>query len=204
VGCALGPQRLVTGLPRGGLPRPTDVLVDETPRCGLPDTGDLPTMVGGRLLWPRGDAAEARAAAFTPSSQVCQRAAGHQEPTERVRGMLTAGFDSTTTSMRALFPGARLGNGLRHALNTLPTQLAASASPVRQALRSQVHTLRYRARPPKGLRVCALGQRLRHCADHVATTAGAANGPRVRPWVQDKHAGWYTGLAAPRRPVTST
>jgi len=27
----------------------------------------------------------------------------------RVRGILTDGFDSTTSSMRTLFPGARLG-----------------------------------------------------------------------------------------------
>ena len=38
------------------------------------------------------------------------------------------------------------------------------------------HTLLYRARQRKGLRVFALGQRLRRFADHVATTAGIANG----------------------------
>ena len=54
------------------------------------------------------------------------------------------------------------------------------------------------------MRVCALGQRWRRVADHVATTAGAANGQRVRRWVQDKKAGWYTVLTAPRMPVTST
>jgi hypothetical protein len=43
---------------------------------------------------------------------------------------------STTSGMRALFPGARLGNCLRHALNKLPKKLAAIASPVRKALRS--------------------------------------------------------------------
>jgi hypothetical protein len=72
--------------------------------------------------------------------------------------------------MRTLFPGARLGNGLRHALNTLPKKFVLITSPVRQALRTQFHTLWYRARRLKGLRVFALGQRLRHFADHVATT----------------------------------
>ena len=91
-----------------------------------------------------------------------------QEPSYRVRGVLTDGFDSTTKSMRTLFPGARLGNCLRHALNKLPKKLAAIASPVRKAFRSQFHTLLYRARQRKGLRVFALGQRLRHFADHVA------------------------------------
>jgi hypothetical protein len=93
---------------------------------------------------------------------------------------------------------------MRHAINKLPKKLAAIASPVRKALRSQFHTLLYRARQRKGLRVFALGQRLRHFADHVATTAGAANGQRVWQWFQDKKAGWYTVLAHPRMPVTST
>src|SRR6266581_1441615 len=52
--------------------------------------------------------------------------------------------------------------------------------------------------------VVARGQRLRHFADHVAATAGTANGERVRRWFQDKTAGWYAVLADPQRPVTST
>jgi hypothetical protein len=127
-----------------------------------------------------------------------------QEPSYRVQGVLTDGFDSTTKSMWTLFPGVRLGNCLRHALTKLPIKLTAISSPVRKAMRSQFHTLLYRARQRKGLRVFALGQQLRRFADHVATTAGAANGQRVRRWVQDKKAGWYTVLTDPRMPVTST
>jgi hypothetical protein len=41
-------------------------------------------------------------------------------------------------------------------------------------------------------------------ADHVARTAGAANGKRVRRWLQDKKAGWYVVLADRQMPVTST
>jgi hypothetical protein len=70
-----------------------------------------------------------------------QRTASQQEPSYRVRGILTDGFDSTTKSLRTLFPRARLGNCLRHALTKLPKKLAAIASPVRKALRSQFHTL---------------------------------------------------------------
>jgi hypothetical protein len=106
--------------------------------------------------------------------------------------------------MRTLFPGARLGNCLRHAINKLPAKLTAITSPVRQALRTQCHTLLHRARQRKGLRVFALSQRLRHLADHVATTAGTANGERVRRWFQEKKAGWYALLADPQMPVTST
>jgi hypothetical protein len=88
--------------------------------------------------------------------------------------------------MRTLFPGARLGTCLRHALNKLPGKLTAIPSPVRKALRSQFHTLWYRVRQRQSLRVFALGQRLRRFADHVATMAGPANGERVRRWFQDK------------------
>ena len=62
----------------------------------------------------------------------------------------------------------------------------------------------YRARQRKSLRVFALGQRLRHFADDVATIAGTANGVRVRRWLQDKKAGWYAVLEDPQMPVTST
>ena len=48
------------------------------------------------------------------------------------------------------------------------------------------HTLLYRARQRKPAAVFALGQRLRHFADYIATTAGTANGARVRRWFQDK------------------
>jgi len=106
--------------------------------------------------------------------------------------------------MRTLFPGARLGHCLRYALNKLPSKLVAIASPVRQASRARFHTLLHRARQRKGLRVFALGQRLRRFADHVATMAGPANGARVRRWLQEKKAGWYAVLADPQMPVTST
>jgi hypothetical protein len=78
----------------------------------------------------------------------------------------------------------------------------AIASPVRKALRSQFHTLLYRARQRRGLRVFALGQRLRHFVDHVTAMAGAANGARVRRWFHEKKAGWYAVLEAPQMPVT--
>jgi hypothetical protein len=62
----------------------------------------------------------------------------------------------------------------------------------------------YRARRRKGLRVFALGQRLRRVVDHIATRAGAANGARVRQWFQEKKASWYAVLEDPRMPVSST
>ena len=103
-----------------------------------------------------------------------------QEPSYQVQGALTDGFDSTVSSMRALFPGARLGYCLRHALNKLPDKLIGLSAPVRQGLRSQFHALLHRCRQRKSLRVVALGQRLRHFAAHIATTVGEAHGERVR------------------------
>jgi hypothetical protein len=202
--CAFGHQSLVTVLTRCGLPLPVYFLADEKHSHCLTDKVYLPTVVHGRVLWHLGYTEEASAAAFTQSYGAFQRAAAQQEPSYRVKGVLIDGFDSTSKSMRTLFPGARLGNCLRHALNKLPRKLTAIASPVRKALRSQFHTLLHRARQRKGLRVFALGQRLRRFADHVAITAGAANGKRVRQWFQEKKAGWYAVLEDPAMPVTST
>jgi hypothetical protein len=181
--CALGHHSLVTVLTRCGLALPAYFLADEKHSYCLTDKVYLPTIVCGRVIWHLGYTMEASAAAFTQSYQEFQRAAFQHEPSYRVRGILTDGFDSTVKSMRTLFPGARLGNCLRHAITKLPGKLTAIASPVRKALRSRFHTLLYRARQRKGLRVFALGQRLRHFADHVAHAAGTANGERVRRWV---------------------
>jgi hypothetical protein len=202
--CALGQQSLVAVLTRCGLPLPAYFLADEKHSRCRADKVYLPTIVSGRVIWHLGYTENASATALTHSYQEFQRVAVDQEPTYRVRGILTDGFDSTTKSMHTLFPGARLGNCLRHALTKLPGKLTAIASPVRKALRAQFHTLLYRARQRKGLRVFALGQRLRRFADYVTITAGAANGKRVRQWFQDKKAGWYVVLADPQMPVTST
>jgi hypothetical protein len=202
--CALGQQSVVTVLTRCRLPLPVYFLADEKHSHCLTDKVYLPTIVTGRVIWHLGYAEEASAAALTQSYQVFQRVAAQQEPSYRVRGILTDGFDSTTKSLRTLFPGARLGTCLRHALLKLPKKLVAIASPARQALRTQFHTLLYRARQRQGLRVFGLGQRLRHFADHVTHTAGTANGERVRRWFQEKKAGWYAVLEDPRMPVTST
>ena|SRR5882724_1968679 len=202
--CAFGHQSVVTVLIRCGLPLPSYFLADEKHSRCLTEKVYLPTIVCGRVIWHLGYTGEASATALTQSYGEFQRAASCHEPSYRVRGVLTDGFDSTIKSMRTLFPGVHLGNCLRHALNKLPEKLTAIASPVRKALRSQFHTLWYRAQQRKGLRVFALGQRLRRFAEHVATAAGAANGQRVRRWFQDKKAGWYTVLADPQMPATST
>src|SRR6516165_10785958 len=189
--CALGQQSLVTVLTRCGLALPVYFLADEKHSRCLTHKVYLPTIVTGRVIWHLGYTENASAVAFTQSYQEFQRAASQQDPSYRVKGVLTDGFDSTTKSLRALFPGVRLGTCLRHALDKLPKKLAVIPSPVRKTLRSQFHTLWYRARQRTGLRVFALGQRLRHFVDHVTAMAGPTNGARVPRWVQDKKAGWY-------------
>src|SRR5712691_4680559 len=106
--------------------------------------------------------------------------------------------------MRTLCPGARLGSCLRHALNKLPDKLIGVSAPVRQGLRAKFHALLHRCRQRKSLRVVALGQRLRHCANHITATVGTEYGARVRHWFQAKKAGWYTVLADPQMPAMST
>jgi hypothetical protein len=202
--CAFGHHSLVTILTQCSLPLPVYCLADEKHSRCLTEKVYLPTILSGRVLWHLGYTEEARAAAFPASYGECQCAASQHEPSYHVKGVLIDSFDSTAKRLRTLFPRARLGNCLRHARNKLPGKLTAIPSAVRKTLRAQFHTLWYRARQRKGLRVFALGQRLRHFADHVATTAGAANGERVRRWFRDKKAGWYAVLADPQMPVTST
>ena len=202
--CAFGQQSLLTVLTRCGLPLPTYILADEKHSRCLTERVYLPTIVRGRVIWHLGYSASKSAAAFTESYGVFQRAALEHEPSYQVRGALTDGFDSTVSSMRALFPGARLGFCLRHALNKLPDKLIGVSASVRQGLRSQFHSLLHRCRQRKSLRVVALGQRLRHFADRIATTVGEVHGERVRHWFQNKKAGWYTVLAAPQMPAMST
>jgi hypothetical protein len=133
LGCACGHHSLVAVLTRRGLSLPVYCLAAAKHRRCLTETVFLPTIVCGRVSWHLGSAAEASAAALTPSYGELQCAASQQEPSSRVGGILSDGFDSTAKSMQTLCPGVRLGNCLRHAITKLPKQRAAIASPVRQA-----------------------------------------------------------------------
>jgi hypothetical protein len=115
--CAFGQHRLITVLTRCGLPLPVYILADEKHSRCLTDKMYLPTIISGRVIWHLGYSASKSAVAFTESYDDFQRTALAHEPSYRVQGALTAGFDSTTKSIRTLFPGTRLGHCLRHALN---------------------------------------------------------------------------------------
>src|SRR5712691_5223461 len=202
--CAFGQHSLVTVLTQCGLPLPTYILADEKHSRCLTEWVYLPTIVRGRVLWHLGYSASKSAAAFTESYGAFQRAALAHEPSYQVEGALIDGFDSTTKSMRTLFPGARLGYCLRHALNKLPDKLVGLAAPVRQGLRSKFHALLHRCRQRTSLRVVSLGQRLRRFADHITATVGEEHGERVRNWFKDKKTGWYAVLEDPQMPAMST
>jgi len=202
--CALGQRSLVSALTRCGLPLPAYLLADEKHSTCLTDKVYLPTIVNGRVMWHLGYSASKSAVAFTESYGAFQRAALAHEPSYQVEGALIDGFDSTTKSMRTLFPGARLGYCLRHALNKLPDKLVGLAAPVRQGLRSKFHALLHRCRQRTSLRVVSLGQRLRRFADHITATLGEEHGERVRNWFKDKKTGWYAVLEDPQMPAMST
>ena len=202
--CALGQHGLVTVLTRCHLPLPTYILADEKPSRCLTERVYLTSIVRGRVLWHLGYSASKSAAAFTASYGVFQRAALAHEPLYQVRGVLTDGFDSTVSSMRTLFPKARLGFCLRHALNKLPSKLMGLSAPIRKEFRSKFHALLHRCRQRKSLRVVALGQRLRHFANRIGKAVGEDHGARVRHWFEDKKAGWYAVLEDPQMPAMST
>ena len=202
--CALGQHGLVTVLTRCHLPLPTYILADEKHSRCLTERVYLTSIVRGRVIWHLGYSESKSAAAFTESYGVFQRAALAYEPSYQVRGVLTDGFDSTVSSMRTLFPKARLGFCLRHALNKLPSTLLGLSAPIRKGLRSKFHALLHRCRQRKSLRVLALGQLLRHFANRIDKAVGADHGERVRHWFEDKKAGWYAVLEDPQMPAMST
>ena len=202
--CALGRQSMVSVLTRCSLPLPVYFLADEKHSHCLTDKVYLPTVVRGRVIWHFGYSRDKSAQAFERSYGAFRQAALHHDPTYEVRGIGTDGFESTRTSLRRLFPTARLGSCWLHAVMKLPGKLTATSSEVRQGLSQQFAKLLFGSRERKSLRVFALGQQLRRFVRTVSRKAGEANGERVRHWIQDKKAGWYAVLEAPRMPVTST
>ena len=202
--CALGQHSLVAVLVKCHLSLPTYILADEKHSRCLTERVYLPTIVSGRVIWHLGYSDSKSAAAFTASYGQFQQAALDHEPSYQVQGALIDGFDSTVNSMGTLFPGARLGFCLRHALNKLPDKLVGVPASLRRRLRSKFHALLHRCRQRKSLRVVALGQCLRHFANRIDSTVGEEHGERIRHWFETKKAGWYAVLEDPKMPAMST
>ena len=104
---ALGQHSLVSVLLKCHLSLPAHILTDEKHSKCLTQRVYLPTIVSSRVIWHLGYSESKSAVAFTESYGQYQRAALEHEPSYRVKGALIHGFDSTTKSMRTLFPGAR-------------------------------------------------------------------------------------------------
>src|ERR671916_206968 len=202
--CALGQHSLVAVLVKCHLLLPTSILADEKHSRCLTERVYLPTSVSGRVIWHLGYSESKSAAAFTASYGQFQQVALDHEPSYQVQGALIDGFDSTLNSMGTLFPGARQGFCLRHALNKLPDKLVGVPASVRRRLRSKFHALLHRCRQRKSLRVVALGQCLRHFANRIDSIVGEEHGARIRHWFETKKAGWYAVLEDPKMPAMST
>jgi len=196
--CALGQHSLVSVLVKCRLPLPPYILADEKHSRCLTERVYLPTIVSGRVIWHLGYSDAQSAAAFTASYGQFQQVALDHEPSYQVKGALTDGFDSTVSSIRTLFPGARLGFCLRHALNKLLDKLIGIPVSLRRRLRSKFHALLHRCRQRKSLRVVALGQRLRHFAHRIDTTVGEAHGERIRHWFETKKSRLVRGARRPQ------
>ena len=195
--CALGQHRLVAVLTLCALPLPAYILADEKHSKCLTARVYLPTIVSGRVIWHLGYSDAKSVVAFTESYGQFQRAALEHEPSYQVRGALTDGFDSTVNSMRTLFPKARLGFCLRHALNKLPDKLVGVSASVRQGLRSKFHTLLHWCRQRKSLRVVALGQRLRHLCQAYRRDGGRSSRRARTPLVRGQKSRLVCGARRP-------
>jgi len=130
------------------------------------------------------------AAALTESYGVFQRAALKHKPSYRVQGALTDGFDSTTRSLRTLFPGARLGYAC-----VMPSTSA-------EQIDRSVGTGAYGLAPSSSIPCSTLSPAKKLTGGGAWPTAtplcrshrdrcGQEHGERVRHWFQDKKAGWY-------------
>ena len=202
--CALGHHSLVTVLTRCGLPLPAYFLADEKHSRCLTDKVYLPTIVRGRVLWHLGYTADASAAALTESYGAFQRAASQHEPSYQVQGVLTDGFDSTASSMRTLFPGARLGNCLRHAINKLPKKLTALGVPGPQGVAHAVPHLALPGTPAEAFAGVCAGPEITPLRRPRRHYGGSGQWHARTAMVSGQESGWYAVLEDPRMPVTST
>jgi hypothetical protein len=202
--CSFGQAGVVSVLARCHVPLPEYMLADEKHSSCGGDKVYLPTIVCGRVVWHLGYTQDKSADAFEASyGEFCQ-ATRAVEPTYAPKGIVTDGFESTRKSWRKLFPTAALGNCLRHARQRVGQKLHAVTSSVRKALSQEFYTIFQQNQSTKLLPVFTVGQRLRRFSEKVAKQTGAANGARIREWIQRKKDGWFAVVQDPNMPTTST
>jgi hypothetical protein len=163
----------------------------------------LPTIVTGHLIRHPGYTGDKSAGSFGQSYGLFRRAARSISPSRKVRGILTDGFESTISSMRKLFPSARIGNCILHAAEKVCQKPGAVPSAVRENLSRQFRKIFQQSREKKGLKVFSFGQRLRRFAEKVYETAGTVSGERISGWIKEKKSGWFGLFISSGMPVTT-
>ena len=183
--CALGQHSLVAVLMRGGLPLLRYLLADEKHSRCLTAKVDLPTIVRGRVIWHLGYSESKSATAFTESYGGINAQPLRMSRRTRYGEPSPMALTGPSTVCRPCFQERVWGIAAPRAQQA-PCKLIGVSASVRQALRAKFHTLLHRCRQHKSLRVVALGQRLRRCADHISNTVGEDHGKRVRNWFREK------------------
>ncbi len=202
--CAIGRTCLVALLTRCKLPVPEYFHADEKHSHCLSEKVYLPTIVCGRVIWHLGYTTDKSAEAFEASYTQFQQDALDVDPSYRAKGILTDGFESTIKSMRALFPGAAIGNCLLHAARGILSKLKSVSRPTRQALSFHLFQIFQQCQEGKANNLHSLGQKLRRFWEKVTKTTGVVNGETIRTWIGKKKAGWYTLFRDSQMPTTST
>jgi hypothetical protein len=202
--CAMGRTHLVTFLTRCKLPLPGYFHADEKHNHCLSEKVYLPTIVCGRVIWHLGYTTDKSAEAFEASYTQFQRDALKIEPSYRVQGILTDGFESTIKSIRTLFPEAAIGNCLLHAARRILSKLRSVSKTTRQNLSHELYQIFEQCQEAKVNNLRSLGQKLRRFCEKVTKTTGVANGETIRTWIRKKKAGWYTLFRDSQIPTTST
>jgi hypothetical protein len=202
--CAYGRTGVVPVLVRCGLPLPAYLLADEKHSHCLADKVYLPTIVVGRVIWHLGYCTDKSADAFQAAYRLFQQALLRIQPTYSPLGILTDGFESTRKSLHALFPAAKLGNCLWHAMRRVGHKLRGVSSATRDLLRGNFFGMFQDRQSRQRLTLCSLAQKLHHFAKQVTKLAGEKNGACLREWIQKKKAGWYVLFRHRQMPATST
>ena len=201
--CSPGKNCTVTLLTRCGLSLPEYFCADEKHAHCPGEKVYLTTIASGHLIWHPGYTADKSADSFEESYRLFREAGLRINPSWKVRGILTDGFESTVGSMKNLFPGAVIGNCILHAARKAGQKLRGLPSAVREKLSRLFYNIFKQSREKKGLKVFSFGQKLRRFAEKVGEAAGAAGRERISEWIKRKKTGRFNLFKSPDMPVTT-
>lgn len=199
-----GRRCLVDILLMSGLTLPEYFLADEKHSHVRDMKVYLPTIVEGRVIWHLGYCEDKSADSFEKSYGDFKDASNRLNPDYQVSGILTDGFRSTISSMKKLFPNARIGNCIIHATKKVSTKLKSVSKNLRKQLSYAFFEIFSSVSKRTSLKLICFGQRLRRFSERVSKLAGKKNGKAISEWIVEKKAGWYNLLIDPKIPKTST